>query len=163
MTIEVGTTEPAASTATLSPAAIAFLDAVRKGEGGAPLLKKILGEAKLSAEQQALVDLLLETQNQADEATGEVIEDDRSPEDCRQELSNLREGNDTLASALGACPICWGGDRGCEVCRGRGRPGYRPPDPALFNELVVPAIQRVRHSGQRLQQNGTSRTGRARV
>jgi hypothetical protein len=159
MTIEVGTTDSGAATQALSPAGIAFLDAIRKGEGGVPLLRKMLGDTKLSAEQQAFVDVLLDLEDKKEEAEGETGEEDHSADDWQRELTDLREANDTLASALGACPICWGGDRHCEVCRGRGRPGYRVPEPALFNELVVPAIHRVRA----MTQDGTSRVRRARV
>ena len=79
-------------------------------------------------------------------------------EEMRRELADLREGNDTLAAALGACALCWGGDPDCVVCLGRGSPGYDLPDPALFNELVVPALRRV-YGWQRA--NGLARTGRA--
>lgn len=56
------------------------------------------------------------------------------------ELTDLRERIDLLASALGACCLCWGEDNQCRVCRGRGRPGFSIPDEALFAELVLPAI-----------------------
>lgn len=159
MTIEVGTTESGAAAQNLSPAGLAFLDAIRKGEAGVPLLRKMLGDTKLSTEQQAFVDVLFELEAKKGEPAGEAVEEDHSADDRRQELVDLRQANDTLAAALGACPICWGGDRRCEVCGGRGRPGYRLPEPALFNQLVVPAIHRVRA----MKQDGTSRLRRARV
>jgi hypothetical protein len=55
------------------------------------------------------------------------------------ELEALRERTRMLADALGACPRCFGEDELCPVCRGRGRPGGRAPDEALFAELVRPA------------------------
>jgi len=58
------------------------------------------------------------------------------------ELEVLRERNDLLADALGACPVCWGGDVRCPRCRGRGRPGGRLPDPEAFLALVAPAVRR---------------------
>lgn len=33
-----------------------------------------------------------------------------------------------LASALGACGLCWGEDDHCQGCRGRGQPGMMRPD-----------------------------------
>jgi hypothetical protein len=54
----------------------------------------------------------------------------------------LRTVIDTLASALGACPACWGTDATCAECGGQGRPGARSPDPALFHALVLPAARR---------------------
>jgi hypothetical protein len=103
----------------------------------------MLGNAKLSPEQRAFVDVLAELDAKQSQP-GDEENAESSLEAMKQELADLREANDTVAAALGACPYCWGGDRNCEVCRGRGRSGYRRPDPALFNELVVPAIQRVR-------------------
>lgn len=61
------------------------------------------------------------------------------------ELEELRERNDTLASALGACYLCWGEDFECEVCHGRGQPGSLLPDRTLFSELVAPAVRRLRN------------------
>jgi hypothetical protein len=59
------------------------------------------------------------------------------------ELERLRERNDTLASALGACYLCWGEDAICEVCGGRGTPGSLPPEDETFSTLVVPAVRRM--------------------
>jgi hypothetical protein len=49
-----------------------------------------------------------------------------------------------LAEALGACGLCWGEDRECRACRGRGRPGYALPNDHLFEELVLPAVRVLR-------------------
>jgi hypothetical protein len=53
-----------------------------------------------------------------------------------------------LASAFGACGLCWGEDRDCRGCRGRGKPGRFAPDPELrarmFSEsLDVAAASRL--------------------
>jgi hypothetical protein len=144
MTIEIGTTEPANAGMDLSAAKLAFLEAVRTGQAGLPLLRTMLGNAKLSTEQQAFVDLLEAESKKTAAADEDEDEETSSQQELRQELADLREANDTVAAALGACPICWGGDRSCDVCRGRGRAGFRPPDPDLFDELVVPAVQRAR-------------------
>jgi hypothetical protein len=58
------------------------------------------------------------------------------------EVEELRIRNRAAAAALGACPRCWGEESGCPVCRGRGRPGGRTPDPVLYHELVEPAVRR---------------------
>jgi hypothetical protein len=60
------------------------------------------------------------------------------------EVQELRLRCDALASALGACPLCWGVETACRVCRGRGGPGFSTPDRELFNELVVPAVRMVK-------------------
>jgi hypothetical protein len=65
------------------------------------------------------------------------------------ELEELRERNDQLAAALGACHLCWGEDPGCPLCGGDGGPGAAPPDRRLFVRLVVPAtrVGQPRHDG----------------
>ena len=47
-----------------------------------------------------------------------------------------------LAAALGACPECWGDDRACPSCRGRGTPGAYPADRPLYARYVLPAARR---------------------
>ncbi len=63
------------------------------------------------------------------------------------ELEELRQRNDTLSLALGACYLCWGEDLTCPECQGRGRPGSALPDPVLFAGWVSPAARRL-HSGR---------------
>ena len=60
-----------------------------------------------------------------------------------EELQELRIVNDTLASALGACPYCWGDDNQCPECGGQGCTGSMPVTLKLFDELVAPAVLRV--------------------
>ena len=60
------------------------------------------------------------------------------------ELEELRERSDSIAAALGACYLCWGEVRRCEVCGGKGRSGWQPRDPALFDEWIAPAL----HTGR---------------
>ena len=73
----------------------------------------------------------------------------RSRFDAMQdELDELRERQDRLAAALGACAECWGEDLECEVCGGTGTPGAFVPDPRLYRALVSPAC-RAAGAGQR--------------
>ena len=62
--------------------------------------------------------------------------------EMREELVELHQRNEDLADALGACPVCWGRVKHCSECRGRGRPGWREPDPELFEEFVAPVINK---------------------
>lgn len=64
------------------------------------------------------------------------------------EVDRLQEINETLAAALGACPVCWGDDPECVVCRGQGGPGSLRPDRELFERLVTPALRRLRGPNQ---------------
>lgn len=72
------------------------------------------------------------------------------------ELEELRLRNDMLASALGACYLCWGDDPKCEVCNGEGVTGAFAPDKQLFSQLVGPAARRLRNS--RAEPFGTDAT-----
>jgi hypothetical protein len=65
-------------------------------------------------------------------------------EALEMEVEAMRVRNDALAAALGACHMCFGEDRGCEVCRGAGLPAWRPPEPNAFRRFVMPALRRVR-------------------
>jgi hypothetical protein len=60
------------------------------------------------------------------------------------EIKLLRERNDALAAATGACCLCWGQNLECRSCRGRGGPGFCMPDESLFEEFVLPAIHTLR-------------------
>jgi hypothetical protein len=57
------------------------------------------------------------------------------------ELETLRERNDSLALAVGACALCWGDDILCAVCAGAGCAGFVPPDRELFAQYVAPALR----------------------
>jgi hypothetical protein len=61
----------------------------------------------------------------------------------RDELEGLREVNDTLAAALGACHLCWGCELHCLHCGGSGTPGGMAPDRALFEQFILPAVRRL--------------------
>ena len=63
------------------------------------------------------------------------------------ELDELQERNDVLSAALGACPICLGENPTCPACQGKGLPGFKDPDPELFNTLVAPAVRRYAAKG----------------
>ncbi len=63
------------------------------------------------------------------------------------ELEELRERNEALAAALGACFACWGTDIFCTHCGGEGRPGAAAPEPHLFRQLVAPAVARFGDRG----------------
>jgi hypothetical protein len=64
--------------------------------------------------------------------------------DMYMELEDLREKNDNLAAALGACYLCWGEDPECQECSGRGQPGFFAPDENLFAEFVIPALKKMK-------------------
>lgn len=70
-------------------------------------------------------------------------------DDIYAELEELRERNDSLAEALGACHLCWGEDLECEACGGSGRPGTYLPDTDMFRHYVRPAIQRLQEQQSR--------------
>lgn len=145
----------------------ALLRALGNDRSAAAVVRSLLARVDLPPEQEAVIGLLLAAQQNGDDAVGDDGDGDgdgdgapaprgepsRAPRGARagrglrrlrRELEGLREVNDTLAAALGACPGCWGGDEDCEACGGRGSAGSMPPDAELFEELVLPAVRRVR-------------------
>lgn len=75
----------------------------------------------------------------------------RRPRRARRAKTSIeRPGSDAIqdymcliASALGACPDCWGLNESCDACHGLGRPGASEPDPDTFRHFVHPALRRV--------------------
>lgn len=55
----------------------------------------------------------------------------------------LVEQMDQFAEAIGACPECWGEERQCNHCRGRGKPGYFHPKQEYFDMYIKPVIFRI--------------------
>lgn len=140
----------------------ALLSALSEGADLTPILDFVTQSA-LTPEQKTVVDVLRKLGDGKDD-DGEAVDADTGaeqrvgskdglPSDRSKathadpsdmgELADLREVNDTLAAALGACHICWGGDPSCAVCAGQGRPGFNRPNARLFTALVVPAVRRV--------------------
>lgn len=75
--------------------------------------------------------------------TAEAVQELREKiEKLYAELETLRQRNDFLAWAVGACCLCWGEDPQCAVCAGEGQPGFVDPDCELFIQLVAPAVRR---------------------
>src|SRR5437660_1553131 len=83
---------------------------------------------------------------------GSSIEEE--PETILAKLKELSGRCDDLASALGACPLCWGKDPECRACRGRGHPGFSVPERNLFVEFVLPAVRML--EAQEAKNNSSS-------
>ena len=56
-------------------------------------------------------------------------------------MEYLIERNDLLASAVGACPDCWGDDESCNACGGQGRPGAMNVHRDAFNYYIKPSLR----------------------
>lgn len=169
--IEGAPGEPA--TGGLDPLQQTLLEVLlRGGKGGPEALLDLVSQSTLTNDQRAVLHLIRAAQEEwaPDEEPPGSVETQvepgsgdygagtpTDPEEARRELADLREVNDTLAGALGACALCWGGDPNCVVCQGLGGPGFELPDPKLFNQLVVPAVRRA--YGYRA--SGPARTRRA--
>ena len=147
---------------TPDPAAMEILQALASGDESAvspdAMLQKLAAQSP-DPTTTMLASLLMngmeeEEENPVDDDMDEIerllayaesndLDDDGDDPDASEELEALREVNDTLAAALGACPKCWGGDDGCADCGGSGSPGAAVPDSQLFNHLILPAVRRV--------------------
>ena len=114
----------------------------------AALLAKHLAESRAStAARETVIDIEPEeapTKPVAEDCADAMRELRQQVESMFAELTVSRERMDLLASALGACCLCWGEDAECRICRGRGRPGFSLPDYALFEEFVLPAVKTLR-------------------
>ena len=148
-----------------SPAQRLLIEALAKGSGRPGALRELLAHAPMAPDQRALIDLVLSAAQEEGQPPAAVTPEDTESEAdaprrgqrtsrAGQELADLREVNDTMAAALGACRACWGGDTACPECDGHGGAGSRTPDPALFRELVVPAVRRVRALRARAARSG---------
>jgi hypothetical protein len=47
-----------------------------------------------------------------------------------------------IADIFGACPICWGLNRLCQQCQGKGVPGYSDPNLEELCTWVKPALRK---------------------
>lgn len=177
------TTEPsrAGADAAQNPMLSALLGAMGSGGGFDPaaLLMSQLGNQAASDPKMAALSWLLSQRRPAPEIDGEAEETGEARAEAARaraaaraerarrirelralvkrtwvELEALRERNDTLAAALGACHLCFGTDPLCSACAGRGRPGSRPPEPAAYREYVLPALRRVRAITEALARQG---------
>lgn len=119
----------------------AILDALSAGRVDLSLLRRFLGSAQLTEQQESLLNLLVGLQTNNGSPSDAAEPSDAPSADA--ELADLRQVNDTLAAALGACRVCWGGDRECQQCNGHGAAGSGLPDMTLFEQLVAPAVRRV--------------------
>jgi len=116
------------------------------------MLQSLLAERAAADPSMGLLMQMMASQEAPPASTGEATDrQERAQrrreriEEMRAELIELRQRNDDLAAALGACPACWGRIDDCEECDGEGAPGWEPPDPALFEELITPAVARRCH------------------
>ncbi len=57
------------------------------------------------------------------------------------ELDDAQDRLADLAAVLGACGLCWGEDRECRSCRGRGKPGMFAPEPAARSRFFAEAVE----------------------
>lgn len=134
-------------------------DWIAQASHGNPMLsivaKHLAESQKNRASAQRVIEVEPEEVHESDpmagletpvEATsGEAIAELREQvENMFAELKALRDRNDVLAAALGACCLCWGEDAHCRICRGRGSPGFSVPDETFFAEFVLPAIHTLR-------------------
>jgi hypothetical protein len=116
---------------------IAEQKAMRAAQERSPVI-----DVEATAETGA--DGTVENGGQGDEAAAALCELRENMKGMLAELELLRERNDALAAAVGACCLCWGQNLECRSCRGRGGPGFCMPDEPLFEEFVLPAVRTLR-------------------
>ena len=62
----------------------------------------------------------------------------------RENLDAAFDFQEDMALALGACPDCWGQDKRCQNCAGKGKSGFFEPDEALYDQYVRPATEKTK-------------------
>jgi hypothetical protein len=117
------------------------------------LLLRVMSDP--SAFGHAVMDQLLERLSTAPPprqapvtVTGRLVDED---------LEAVQDRNLLIAAALGACE-CWGEDLECDLCAGRGTPGWQRPDAQLYEEYVAAATRRM--SGSDLNDQPQESEGR---
>jgi hypothetical protein len=129
----------------------------------AAMLAKILAEQRAQAakEEAQVIDVEARHEDRPEECDPREEDPAAELQELREKMNGLlaemellRQRNDTLAAAVGACCHCWGQKIDCRSCRGRGGPGFCIPDESLFEEFVLPAIRTLR--AQRAKNPGSS-------
>lgn len=116
---------------------------------------EVEGEAVYAAEVQSVAVEQFERLAQVVQRLGEHVTK------LRAELDQLRDVNDALAAALGACYLCWGKDAGCPVCHGTGYPGTAIPDKRLFARFVAPTLRTLQAQKEVNRNTSTNRLSNA--
>lgn len=110
---------------------------------GNPQLQALLALMQQSPEPEEHTDDPLPRYQQQLERAGRQIQKLKATiRRLEEELNAVRQTEEDLAHAVGACVFCWGDDPSCRACRGRGKPGAFEVDPGLFEQLILPAVRR---------------------
>jgi hypothetical protein len=151
---------------------VSALDTVlQRHLAGASLTEALAGVAEDNPQLAAISQVLALREQQAGTDTGDAVqavaglaageEADSRYKVLREQLDEitadvgrLHDTLETVAAALGACPVCLGADATCLLCRGCGVPGSLPPEPVAFDQIALPAVRarafaRSRHRGSR--------------
>lgn len=138
-----------------------LLEKLTAGSGAPPSMSEMLAQLGESDPRMALLaKYFAQRETEQHDADDDAEDGSFEPEEKREslaqlqrmmkrlyaELEDLRERNDSLAAALGACYLCWGENPACEFCAGTGSPGSNAPDEVLLSHYVTPAIRRLRPS-----------------
>lgn len=124
-----------------------------------PKLSMLMRMMNLRRQAEAEQDMAQEDSRPAMDSGAQIIDSqdievERVLRRLYAEVDELRTRNDTLAAALGACYLCWGEDRDCPECHGRGGPGSTQPDRECFMAWVEPALRRLRPVASQARQPG---------
>ncbi|MDN3638807.1 hypothetical protein QWY82_08315 [Simiduia curdlanivorans] len=138
--------DPATLFSLINPTTQRALMDLARTPAGSQLVHGLGAQLNLPPALLAVFDHWLAGTGDVSEAEFTESETDDEPAEIaalEQELSELRNLNENLAAALGACAECWGADDACPECEGQGGAGSVRPDPELYNALVAPAVVRV--------------------
>ena len=161
---DLGGFAPTVAPAPAAPTMDAFLgDFARKNPDLAWLTQMLAAQRQLAAPapvgseiddgRQAEIDALTEQLALADAHAAKL---QRVARRLQAELEIAQERLTDLASAFGACGICWGQDPGCRGCRGHGKLGMFAPDPEQRLRFVAEAVPQPAAFAQPIHRTETS-------
>lgn len=125
----------------------ALLDSLTQMAGDNPMMKQLVSlyqthqatqtgkTEELEAKYKKLLGLLRKYRDD-----GEVLSE--RMKQVEEQLADIVQLTETLASALGACPVCFGKTWSCHFCHGKGKPGTFDVDRDAFEELILPLFKR---------------------
>ena len=113
------------------------------------LLQELLGK---NPELQKLLELQKNLTQQAKK--NKMMNEFRGRRKKQPDITDALMGKlETIACALGACPLCWGDDADCKECGGVGGCGTFLPDMDCFDVYVRPVLNVLMEQEKMKQQH----------
>jgi hypothetical protein len=107
------------------------------------LLQKVLVENPELAQYAELFKQQTSSSDTSDDTKKRLQKITSIAKQMKGDLDDALDRLDELAQALGACEECWGDNNRCPTCKGDGQPGFFKPDRELFNQFILPVLNKA--------------------